>query len=406
MTNTLDHVATSHSSLELSVVIPCLNEVQTLGKCIEKALQCMREESIVGEVVVADNGSTDGSIEVAIESGARVVNVPTRGYGAALAEGIRRASGKYVIMGDADGTYDFSHLRRFVDELRRGHDIAMGNRFKGGIEDGAMPPTHRYFGNPLLSHLGRTFFRCSTVGDFYCGLRGFNREAILRLELQSDGMEFALEMIAKAGINGLSIAEVPTTLSKDAKERVPHLRTYRDGWRSLRFFLSMSPHWVFTLPGLILLSMGLLGSAVLFPGSLQIGEVVFDYHTLTYCVGAVVIGYQAILLGTLSKLIMIAVGLHPNITRLDFLRKRETTEYLIWSAGGLTVLGIALMLVSIWKWAAVDFTDITLHVTIRLVIGSVMCLILASQTYMAAFFFSMIDIIERQRKLRLRAQAG
>ena len=222
---------------ELSILMPCLNEARTLGACISKAQNFLKKNGVSGEVIVADNGSTDGSIEIAAELNARVVNVPVRGYGAALAAGIEAAKGKYVIMGDSDESYDFSALTPFIDKLRQGYDLVMGNRFSGGIAPGAMPPMHRYFGNPLLTALGRLFFSCKESGDFYCGLRGFRKDAVQRLTLQSQGMEFALEMIIKAEMHGLRITEVPTTLSRDGRDRAPHLRRYRDGWRSLRFYL-------------------------------------------------------------------------------------------------------------------------------------------------------------------------
>ncbi len=379
--------------------MPCLNESKTLGICIDKALRSFEELGVRGEVIVADNGSTDGSIEIAESKGARVVHVPLGGYGAALAAGIEAAEGEFVIMGDADDTYDFSKLGPFIDGLREGYDLVQGNRFKGGIEAGAMPPAHRYFGNPALSALGRRLFRCPQVGDFYCGLRGFRKTAVEKLKVQSIGMEFALEMIVKAGMHGLKIKEVPTTLSKDAKDRVPHLRTYRDGWRSLRFFLTMSPHWVFSLPGFALLTSGGLGCLLLFPGRLTLGSISFDYHTLIYAMAACIIGYQGVLLGAFAKLMAAETGLHPNITRLGFLRERPIMERMLVLAAGLFVLGLGLGIASVLRWASVDFGDLHQQVTVRLVIGSVLSLILASQTMMAAFFFSTLNmLVERRRR--------
>jgi glycosyltransferase involved in cell wall biosynthesis len=390
--------------IELSVVIPCLNEAKTLGICIEKALRSFQELEIEGEVVVADNGSTDGSIAIAQEKGARVVHVSTRGYGAALAEGIQFARGKYVIMGDADDTYDFSRLEPFVRELRNGYELVQGNRFKGGIESGAMPFSHRYFGNPMLSALGRILFRCKAVGDFYCGLRGFNKKAIEKLDIQSTGMEFALEMIVKAGMHHLKLCEVPTTLSLDAKGRVPHLRTFRDGWRSLRFFLTMSPHWVFTYPGFASLLVGLPLFVLLFSGPLKIGEVVLDFHTLLYASAAIIIGYQGVLMGFTGKLVAAETGLHPNITRLSFLRRRSVMENMLIAAFVLFALGFLLMGLSIYQWAFLGFGELTKGVVIRVVIGSVLSLILGSQTFLAAFFFGTINmLVERTRFLKEKA---
>jgi len=393
-------------SPEFSIVMPCLNESKTLGRCIDKALASFEELGIEGEVIVADNGSTDGSIEIARSRGVRVVPVTVRGYGAALSTGIAAARGTFVIMGDADDTYDFSNLRPFVESLRAGYDLVQGNRFKGGIEPGAMPPAHRYFGNPLLSALGRRLFRCPEIGDFYCGLRGFRKEAIDRLQIQSSGMEFALEMIVKAGMRGLKIKEVPTTLSKDAKDRVPHLRTYRDGWRSLRFFLTMSPHWVFTLPGLVFLLAGLVGCVVLFPGPVRLGDITLDYHTLIYASAAVVIGYQGLLLGTFAKLMAAETGLHPHLTRLGFLRERAVMERLLGLAALLLVIGCALGVASFLRWASFDFGNLGRTVTVRLVVGSSLGLVLGIQTLMAAFFYATLNmLVERHRRFHTPVQS-
>ena len=260
--------------------MPCLNEARTLEGCIRKAQLFLRQEGVSGEVIVADNGSVDGSIEVAKNLNARVIRVLTRGYGATLAAGIETAAGKYVIMGDSDESYDFSALLPFMEKLRAGYDLVMGNRFRGGISPGAMPAMHRYFGNPFLTAVGRLFFSARECGDFYCGLRGFRKEAIQKLELQSRGMEFALEMVIKASLHQLRITEVPTTLSRDGRDRASHLRRYSDGWRSLRFYLLMSPRWFFGVPGVILLVVGIALSALLVQGPLRMMSVTFDYHTL------------------------------------------------------------------------------------------------------------------------------
>lgn len=384
--------------IELTVVMPCLNEHRTLGICIDKALTCMKENGINGEVVVADNGSSDGSIEIAKEKGARVVHVPIRGYGAALFDGIESAKGRFVIMGDADDTYDFSALLPFVLKLREGYELVVGNRFKGGIEDGAMPPSHRYFGNPMLSAAGRILFRCPQVGDFYCGLRGFRKEAVQKLRIQSTGMEFALEMIVKSGINGLEIAEVPTTLSKDVKDRVPHLRTYRDGWRSLRFFLTMSPHWIFSLPGASLAMAGALFSMLLFFGSVTVGSITFDYHTLIYTAGAAIIGYQGVLLGCFSKLIQTEAGLHPIHTKLAFLRERSNLERGLALSATVAAIGLLTGAVAFWKWYQQDFGVLEPDRIIRLTVASVTMLVLASQTFLAAFFLSLINMLSERRE--------
>ena len=322
---------------EVSIVMPCLNEARTLATCIKQAQLFLKEHGISGEVIVADNGSTDGSIEIADNLNARIVRGTVRGYGAALAAGINAAKGKYVIMGDSDQSYDFSALSPFIEKLREGYDLVMGNRFRGGIAPDAMPPLHRYFGNPLLSAIGRLLFSCKQCGDFFCGLRGFRKEAIQELELQSRGMEFALEMIVKAGMHRLRITEVPTTLSPDGRNRAPHLRRYRDGWRSLRFYLLMSPRWLFGIPGLILLVGGLLVSLAILPGPLTVRSVRFDYHTLLYSTSAIVLGYQSLLLYAFAKLMAVETGLHPPRTRFWILEGRGTLEWFV-------VIGAALEL--------------------------------------------------------------
>src|SRR5215468_8502145 len=259
--------------------MPCLNEAETVATCVRKAIGFLSDSGISGEVLVADNGSTDGSQALAEEAGARVVPISDKGYGNALMGGIVAASGKYVIMGDADDSYDFTNLMPFVNELRKGADLVMGNRFKGGIAPGAMPPLHRYLGNPVLSFIGRLFFR-SKIGDFHCGLRGFRRDSVLRLGLQATGMEFASEMVVKATLAGHRIEEVPTTLSPDGRSRPPHLRSWRDGWRHLRFLMLFSPRWLFFYPGLLLLAAGLVVGAAILPGPLAIGAVKLDVDTL------------------------------------------------------------------------------------------------------------------------------
>jgi hypothetical protein len=385
--------------MEVSILMPCLNEARTLPACITKARGFLEREQIDGEVIVADNGSTDGSVEVATRLGARVVPVPVRGYGAALAAGIAAAQGKFVIMGDSDDSYDFSALRPFVDKLREGFDLVMGNRFRGGIARGAMPLSHRYFGNPLLTAVGRRFFNSNTCGDFYCGLRGFRRDAVRQLNLQSPGMEFALEMLIKAGMNGLSITEVPTTLSPDGRDRPPHLRSYRDGWRSLRLYLLMSPRWFFAVPGVALLLGGGAVSAALTAGPVKIGAVTFDYHTLLYSASAVVLGYQSMLMAVFAKLMAIETGLHPPVTKLWFLTERTMFERLLAIGTVLAAVGIGLGVLATRDWSNVNYGDLSPSGSMRWVIGSVTLLILGGQTALAGCFLGMINMLSDRRRL-------
>mgnify|MGYP000992116036 CR=1 FL=1 len=385
-------------SLELTILMPCLNEALTIPACVKKAQAFLRDHQIEGEVVVADNGSTDGSRELATQLGARVVPVPVRGYGAALAAGIESARGRFVIMGDSDDSYDFSALLPFVEKLREGYELVMGNRFRGGIAPGAMPPSHRYFGNPMLTWVGRLFFNCKTCGDFYCGLRGFEKRAIQRLDLQSRGMEFALEMLIKAGMNGLRITEVPTTLSPDGRDRPPHLRSYRDGWRSLRLYLLMSPRWFFAVPGFSLLALGAIVIGALLSGPVSIGGVRFDYHTLIYGAAVFVLGYQAIIAGAFAKLIAVEAGLHPPVTKLWFLESRAMFERLLIAGGILGAAGIVLGLFATQQWAAAHFGNLLPADTIRLVVCSVLLLILGGQTALAGCLSGMINLLADRRE--------
>jgi hypothetical protein len=383
--------------LELSIVMPCLNEVRTLGVCINKAQQFLARHEVVGEVIVADNGSTDGSVALAEQLYARVVHVPIRGYGAALAAGIEAAEGKFVIMGDSDDSYDFSALQPFLEKLRSGYDLVVGNRFRGGIAAGAMPLSHRYIGNPMLSAVGRTFFKSKACGDYYCGLRGFRKEAIRNLGLQSPGMEFALEMLIKAGMNGLRITEVPTTLSPDGRDRAPHLRSYRDGWRSLRLYLLMSPRWFFAIPGLTLLVVGGIVSAFLVMGPKTVMGVKFDYHTLIYATAAIVLGYQSLLFAAFAKLMAVETGLHPPVTKLWFLEERNIFERMVAAGAVLCLAGIALGVFATWGWSETGFGDLDASYSIRPVIFSILFLVLGGQTALAGCFLGIINLLAARR---------
>jgi len=385
---------------ELTIVMPCLNEARTLAACIKKAQLFLKRFDISGEVIIADNGSTDGSIEIAKSMNTRVVTVSTRGYGAALAGGIGAAQGKYVIMGDADESYDFSALLPFVEKLRAGYDLVVGNRFRGSIIPGAMPPMHRYFGNPFLTAIGRLFFSCRECGDFYCGLRGFRKEAVTALQLQSLGMEFALEMIVKARMNDLRITEVPITLSPDGRGRAPHLRWYRDGWRSLRFYLLMSPRWFFGIPGLTLLGSGLLVSMMLLTGPISVMSITFDYHTLMYSTSAIVLGYQSILLFIFAEFIATETGLHPPGSGFGFLQRRRTLEWCIVIGLLLIIVGVGLGMIAARQWELVRFGSLRPASTIRFVICSVLFLLLGGQTLLAGFYFGLMNLVTERKAQR------
>lgn len=382
---------------ELSVIMPCLNEARTVGVCVQKAVAALREHRINGEVIVADNGSTDSSQEIATREGARVVPVPIRGYGAALAAGIEAARGRYVMMADSDDSYDLSNLMPFLEQLRIGFQLVMGNRFRGGIENGAMPPLHRYFGNPLLTFIGRLLFQ-SRCKDFYCGQRAFSRDAVRAMDLQSTGMEFALEMLVKATMTGLRVTEVPVTLKPDGRGRPPHLRSWRDGWRSLRFYLLYSPKWLFLYPGIVMMLVGLLTGGWLLPRPHDVLGVTLDVHTLLYCAAAILIGFQLVSFAIFGKMLAVATGLHPRNPRLEklFANARLETGLLI---GGLLVLmGIALSMAAIARWASADFGDLNPFSIMRLVVPAALALTLGTQVVFASFYFSLLQV--QCRKLR------
>jgi glycosyltransferase involved in cell wall biosynthesis len=376
---------------ELTILMPCLNEAETLARCIGKARGFLIRSGIVGEVLVADNGSTDGSRDIAQREGARVVAVAERGYGSALAGGIRAARGRYVIMGDADDSYDFSRLDAFVARLRAGDALVMGNRFKGGIGPGAMPALHRYLGNPVLTAVGRLFFK-SPCGDFHCGLRGFDREAILALGLQASGMEFASEMVVKATLRGLSIAEVPTTLSPDGRSRPPHLKSWRDGWRHLRFLLLFSPRWLFLLPGAALFTVGLAAMAWLLPGPRTVSGITLDIHTLFYAALAVVVGFHSMLFWVFTKIYGMREGIVPPDPRFSSMMRLMTLEIGLVVGGLLLLFGLALGVFAVSTWGSVAFGVLSPERAMRLVIPSGTAILLAFQIAYGAFFISVLEI--------------
>ena len=386
--------ADRRDAVELSVVMPCLNEAATVGVCVLKATQALERHGVCGEVIVADNGSTDGSQQLAREAGARVVPVERRGYGTALQAGIAAARGQFVLMGDADDTYDFSQLDRFVAKLREGYDLVMGNRFQGQILPGAMPPLHRYLGNPVLTGLGRLFFK-SPVGDFHCGLRAFRKDAIERLGLRTLGMEFASEMVVKASRFGLRITEIPTTLAPDRRDRPPHLRTWSDGWRHLRFLLLYSPRWLFLYPGIALFALGIALSGALLPGPLKIGNVVFDVHTLLFAAMAILIGFQSVVFATFTKIFAISEGLLPEDRRLSRIFRYITLEtglivgvLLILAGAGAWVLGLEY-------WRIRQFGPLDPEKTLRIVIPGVVCFTLGFQVVLSSFFLSVLGMSRR-----------
>jgi Glycosyl transferase family 2 len=377
--------------IELSIVMPCLNEAETVPICVPKARDYLEGARIVGEVVVADNGSSDGSQDLARKHGARVVNVPQRGYGAALAGGISAARGRFVIMGDADGSYDFSRLDLFVAKLREGFDLVMGNRFMGGIAPGAMPPLHRYLGNPVLSGIGRLFFS-SGIGDFHCGLRGFRKAAIEDLNLRTTGMEFASEMVVKATLGELRIAEVPTTLSPDGRSRPPHLRSWHDGWRHLRFLLMYAPRWLFLYPGLALIGFGLLAYGLVLPGPLRVGAVVFDVHTLVVGMSAILVGTQILIFFLLAKQYAIGAGLLPLGDTFGAYRRIATLERAVVVGAVLTGLGIGGILLAVLDWKHQSFGTLDYSRMMRLVVPAVTMLAVGVQVIMGGFLSSILDL--------------
>lgn len=371
--------------------MPCLNEAQTLAACIEKANTFLAQHHIKGEVLIADNGSTDGSQGIATGLGARVVDVPVRGYGAALSHGIAYAQGRYIIMGDSDGSYDFSALMPFVEKLRAGCKLVMGNRFRGGIKPGAMPLLHKYLGNPVLSFIGRLFFN-NPSGDFHCGLRGFDRAAILALDLQTTGMEFASEMVVRAALNGLSITEVPTVLYKDGRNRPPHLHTWSDGWRHLRFLLMFSPRWLFFYPGAFLFVLGFTGMAVLLPGSLRVGGVEFDVHTLLLSGVCMIVGTQTLLFAYLAKHYCISHRLHPQDSRISALSGLFSLEKLLIAGGTLTVCGIGMVIYSLFIWKHHQFGELDYESMMRLLVPSSVAIVTGLQIVFGAFLASMLSL--------------
>jgi glycosyltransferase involved in cell wall biosynthesis len=378
-------------AVEVSIVMPCLNEAETLATCIQQAQQAIEREGLAAEIIVADNGSTDGSQVIAKELGVRVVPIARKGYGSALIGGINAARGRFVIMGDADDSYDFTAIAPLIDRLRGGSDLVVGNRFAGGIERGAMPWSHRWIGNPVLTLISRVFFH-TPVGDMHCGLRGFRKDAYERMRLRATGMEFASEMVIKASLKRMQIAEVPVTLRPDGRSRPPHLRTWRDGWRHLRFMLLFSPRWLFLYPGLALFAMGMVLSAILLGGPVHVGGLRLDIHTLLVASFLALIGYQLVLFAIFTKIFAIQSGFHPPYPPLESVSRYVTLEVGL-AAGSLMVLvGVIALILAVASWGAVGFGTLDPALTMREVIPAVVLLALGTQTVFASFFISILSI--------------
>ena len=381
----------SGPEIELSIVMPCLNEAETLAVCIEKARRTLSSHDVRGEIIVADNGSTDGSIEIARRMGARLVNADVKGYGSAILAGIGAASGELIVVGDADDSYDFGAIWPFVEKLREGYDLVMGNRFQGGIEPGAMPALHRYLGNPVLSGVGRLMFG-NVCGDFHCGLRGFRKNAVLAMDLQPTGMEFASEMVVKASLLGMKIAEVPTTLSPDGRSRPPHLRRWRDGWRHLRFLLLYSPRWLFLHPGIALFLAGLAIGCWILPAPRMLFGVTFDVHTLVYSAAAMLLGYQAIAFAVFTKVFAIQEGLLPPDPRLERITRGVSLEAGIAIGFALTAIGLAGSVWALGAWGARSFAELEPTRMLRIVVPSSLAMTLGLQIIFSSFFLGVLGL--------------
>ena len=388
------HAVDRGEAPEVSVVMPCLNEAETLGRCIAKAQRALDEHFLRGEIIVADNGSTDGSQQIALSLGARVVPVAAKGYGNAVRAGIAAACGEYVIFGDSDDSYDFGDVPRFVGMLREGFDLVMGNRFKGGIKPGAMPVLHRYLGNPVLTRIGRLFFG-SPVGDFHCGLRGFKKRAIESLDLRTTGMEFASEMVVKATLHRLSIAEVPTTLSRDGRSRPPHLRTWRDGWRHLRFLFIYSPRWLFLYPGALLTAFGLAGMLYLLPEPRTVAGVTFDIHTMLYASMSIILGMQIVSFALFAKVFAIGNGLLPEDGRIDAALKLLSLENGLILGAVLCLFGGAGTVMAVLEWSSASFGPLSPKSMMRITIPSLTLFVAGVQIMFSSFFLSILGLKRR-----------
>ncbi|HXC94214.1 MAG TPA: glycosyltransferase family 2 protein [Edaphobacter sp.] len=382
------------NELLVTILMPCLNEAETLSFCVCQAVAALNDNNIAGEVIVADNGSTDGSQKIAADEGARVIPVPVRGYGAALLAGIESARGKYILMADADASYDFGQLPHFLERLEQGNDLVMGNRFSGEIKPGAMPPLHKYLGNPVLSYFGRLFFGIP-VRDFHCGIRAFRREAILDLNLRTTGMEFASEMVVKSSLANLRLAEVPATLAPDGRSRPPHLRTWRDGWRHLRFLLLYSPRWLFLYPGVVTFLAGLFLSAWLLPGPQTIGRWTFDVDTLTYSLGLVLIGAHISVFAVSARVFGTQEGFLPPNPKFQRIFDYIDLEVGLAFGGTLLLLGLGILAYALDIWHGTGFGNLSAQRMLRLTLPSATCFMLGVEAIFGSFFLSLLGMNRR-----------
>jgi glycosyltransferase involved in cell wall biosynthesis len=385
------------SQIEVSIVMPCLNEAESLSYCLDKAFKFLKTTGITGEVLVVDNGSSDDSAKIAREHGAVVVFEPSRGYGRAIMSGIDNAKGEYLIIGDADDSYDFSDLMPFINLLREGNDLVVGNRFKGGIQNNAMPFLHRYVGNPFLSFIGKTFFS-TQIGDFLCGLRAITKSCYNLLDLRTTGMEFGPEMIVKAALYEQKMTEIPITLYRDKRNRSSHLKTWQDGWRNLRFLLLFSPRWLFLIPGLFLMILGLTGTILLVFGPIRLGDKKLNVHTLVYTSAFILIGFQFISFYIFSRVYAAMHGLWPNQERFYIrFNKYFKLESGIFLGGIFFISGVLLMIKSFLYWERARFGNLDPLIVLRWVVPSALLLVLGLQIIISFFYLSFIGIKSKQQ---------
>src|SRR5271157_2048052 len=389
-----DKVSPSTARVQVSIVMPCLNEAETLQPCILKSRRALQDLYVPFEVIVADNGSTDGSQMIAKSCGARVVSVPRAGYGSALMGGIEAATGQYIVMADADDSYDFAQIPRYLTALIDGADLVMGNGFAGGIKPGAMPALHRYVGNPVLSFIGRLLFK-SPCGDFHCAMRAFTKQAYERMGLQTLGMEFASEMVVKATLLQMTIAEVPTTLCPDGRSRPPHLRTWHDGWRHLRFLLLYSPRWLFLYPGILLISIGLAGTRWLLPGTRSIKHVNLDVHTMLYALMSVMLGVQCVIFALFTKVFAAGAGLLPADTKVEWFQSHFSLETSLVIGAVLMAAGLGSSIAAVGIWSSAHFRSLDVHAVLRLVAPAIIAFTTGFQVVLSSFFLSILGMGRR-----------